>query len=80
MKELSELYINFLISSFGKIEMTKLSQILGDKYTHDSFTKKLLLNDEVETDKDLWKRVKPILRNYENEKDGSIGSGERNRK
>jgi len=42
--------------------MTKLSAILGGKYTHDVFTKKLLLNDEIETDKDLWKYVKPILR------------------
>jgi len=49
MKALSEIYINFLISSFGKIEMTKLSKIVGEKYTHDTFTKKLLLNDEIET-------------------------------
>ena len=33
----------FLISSFGKIEMTKLSEILGENYSHDMFTKKLLL-------------------------------------
>ena len=72
MKALSEYYINFLISSFGKIEMTKLSQILGDNYTHDIFTKKLLLNDEIETDKELWRQVKAILRNYENEKDGCL--------
>lgn len=32
MKELSELHINFLISLFRKIEMRKLSQILGNKY------------------------------------------------
>ena len=72
MKELSEIYINYLLSSFGKIEMTKLSEILGDKYTHDVFTKKLLLNDEIETDKYLWQYDKPILRNYENEKDGCL--------
>jgi len=72
MKILTEFYINFLISSFGKIEMTKLSQIMGEKYTHDIFTKKLLLNDEIETDKDLWRYVKPILRNYENEVDGCL--------
>ena len=72
MKNLSEIYINFLISSFGKIEMTKLSEILGEKYTHDEFTKKLLLNDEIETDKELWNEVKPILRKYENEEDGCL--------
>ena len=48
-------------------KMTKLSKILGDEYSHDRFTKKLLLNDEIETDKELWQSVKPILRKYVNE-------------
>jgi hypothetical protein len=72
MKPLSEIYISFLISSFGKIEMTKLSQVVGENYTHDTFTKKLLLDDEIETDKELWRSVKPILRKYENEVDGCL--------
>jgi hypothetical protein len=72
MKALSEIYINFAISSFEKIEMTKLSQILGKGNSHDIFTKNLLLNDEIETDKALWNHVKPILRHYENEKDGCL--------
>jgi hypothetical protein len=72
MNPLSEIYINFALSSFGKIEMTKLSKILGKGNSHDIFTKKLLLNDEIETDKGLWNQVKPILRDYENEKDGCL--------
>jgi len=72
MKALSEIYINFLLSSFEKIEMTKLSKILGKGNSHDIFTKNLLLNDEIETDKALWNHVKPILRDYENEKDGCL--------
>jgi hypothetical protein len=72
MKALSEIYINFALSSFEKIEMTKLSKILGKGNSHDIFTKNLLLNDEVETDKELWHHVKPILRDYENEKDGCL--------
>jgi len=72
METYIEIYINFILSSFGKIEMTKLSTILDGKYSHDVFTKNLLLNDEIETDKDLWKTVKPILRNYENEDDGCL--------
>jgi hypothetical protein len=72
MKALSEIYINFALSSFEKIEMTKLSKILGKGNSHDIFTKNLLLNDEVETDKELWNHVKPILREYENEKDGCL--------
>ncbi len=72
MEHLKEIYINFAISSFEKIEMTKLSKITGDGYSHDIFTKKLLLNDEIDTDKALWSEVKPFLRNYENEEDGCI--------
>ena len=72
MKKLSEIYKTFLISSFGKIEMTKLSQVVGENYTHDTFTKKLLLDDEIEIDKELWRSVKPILRKYENETDGCL--------
>ncbi len=37
--------------------------ILDGQYSHDVFTKNLLLNDEIETDKELWNHVKPILRN-----------------
>ena len=47
--------------------MKALSKILGKGNSHDIFTKKLLLNDEIETDKELWRHVKPILRDYENE-------------
>ena len=72
MESYAEIYINFVLSSFGKIEMTKLSTILNGQYSHDIFTKKLLLNDEIETDKALWNKVKPILREYENETDGCL--------
>ena len=34
--------MNFTLSSFGKIEMTKLSKLTGN--SHDIFTKQLLLN------------------------------------
>ncbi len=48
-----EIYINFILSSFKKIEMKKLSTILNGKYSYDIFTKNLLLNDKIETDKEL---------------------------
>jgi hypothetical protein len=70
MKELREYYQDFIISSFGKIEMTKLSKIT-DK-THDTFTKRLLLEKKLDDNKTLWKEVKPLLRDYENERDGCI--------
>jgi len=31
-----------------------------------------LLDDAIETDKELWNKVKPILRKYENEEDGCL--------
>lgn len=70
MSNLQEYYQNFMLSSFGKIEMTKLSQLTGS--SHDVFTKNLLLNDELDDDKKLWESIKPLLRNYENENSGCI--------
>ena len=70
MEELKNIYINFVISSFGKIEMTKLSKITAK--SHDIFTKSLLLDRTLDDDKILWKTIKPFLRNYENEDSGCI--------
>jgi len=70
MEKLKDIYINFTISSFGKIEMTKLSKITAK--SHDIFTKSLLLDRTLDDDKILWKRIKPFLRNYENEDSGCI--------
>ena len=68
MSILTQIYQNFLISSFGKIEMTKLEKISG--YSHDVFTKTLL--DDTYNEEKLWKSTKSLLRNYENEEDGCI--------
>lgn len=70
MQQLQDIYINFTISSFEKIEMTKLSKLTGK--SHDVFTKHLLLNSSLDDDKRLWKSVKPFLRDYENEDSGCI--------
>ena len=70
MCNLEEYYQDFMLSSFGKIEMTKLSQLTGK--SHDVFTKNLLLDDSLDDDTKLWQTIKPFLRNYENEKDGCI--------
>jgi len=69
MQKLQEIYVNFILSSFGKIEMTKLAKLTGS--SHDIFTKKLLLNNNL-YDKQLWKSIKPLLRDYENEDSGCI--------
>jgi len=70
MQQLQDMYINFTISSFEKIEMTKLSKLTGK--SHDIFTKHLLLNSSLDDDKRLWKSIKPFLREYENEDSGCI--------
>jgi len=59
------IYINFTLSSFGKIEMTKLSTLTGSSY--DVFTKHLLLNNKLNDDRKLWQSIKPFLRDYENQ-------------
>ena len=70
MQKLQDIYINFIISSFEKIEMTKLSKLTGK--SHDVFTKSLLLDNTLDDDKKLWKSIKPFLRDYENEESGCI--------
>jgi len=70
MQRLQEIYINFTISSFEKIEMTKLAKLTGS--SHDIFTKHLLLNNLLDDDRRLWKSIKPFLRTYENEDSGCI--------
>jgi len=70
MQQLQDIYINFTISSFEKIEMTKLSKLTGK--SHDIFTKHLLLNDSLDDEKKLWKSIKPFLRDYENKESGCL--------
>jgi len=70
MQQLQDMYIYFTISSFEKIEMTKLSKLTGK--SHDVFTKHLLLNSSLNDDRKLWKSIKPFLRDYENEDSGCI--------
>ena len=47
MSSLEEYYQNYLLGSFGKIEMTKLAKLTGK--SHDVFTKNLLLDNRLDT-------------------------------
>jgi len=73
MKKLIDIYVNFILSSFGKVEMTKLSKILDYTHSHDVFTK-LLLNyqNKFNIEKELWKQAKELIKEYENEENGCI--------
>jgi len=70
MEKLQNIYIDFALSSFGKIEMTKLSELTGT--SHDVFTKHLLLNSSLDDDRRVWGIIKPFLRDFENEDSGCI--------
>ena len=72
MSNLSSIYQDFLISSFGKIEATKFAKVLGKGFSHDRFTKQLLLDKDLDDDIKLWKNIKSLLRYYENENSGCI--------
>jgi len=72
MSNLFGIYQDFLISSTGKIEVTKIAKVLGKGFCHDRFTKQLLLNEDLDDDIKLWKNIKPFLRDYENESNGCL--------
>jgi len=72
MSNLSPTYQDFIISSFGKIEVTKFANVLGKGYSHDRFTKQLLLDDTLDDETNMWQTTKPFLRDFENEKSGCI--------
>jgi len=57
--QLLDLYSDYLIASFGQATATGLSRLVSD-LSHDQITR--FLNGEALTDQDLWKIVKPHLR------------------
>ncbi len=70
MSSLQEYYQDYALSSFGKMKMTKLAKLTGK--SHDIFTKNLLLDESLDDETKLWEKIKPFLRNYENEDNGCI--------
>ena len=61
--ETLELYIDYLISSFNATTATDLSRVLDGDISHDVITR--LLASPAQTAKDLWLRVKPLVREIE---------------
>jgi hypothetical protein len=62
-KSLLDLYTDYLISSFGQATATGLSQLLDGEISHDQVTR--FLASQPKTSADLWRVVKPILRQVE---------------
>ena len=60
-----DLYTDYLISQFGATTATGLSALLDGEISHDKVTR--FLSERRYTGKDLWLRVKPVIRRIENE-------------
>ncbi len=62
---LLDLYVDYLISSFGATTATGLSSLLDGEISHDKITR--LLASPPQTSMDLWFGVKPQVRQIESE-------------
>jgi hypothetical protein len=64
-KKLLELYSDYIISSFGQITATGLSRASSGMISHDKITR--FLSEKELDSKQLWKLVKPLVREKEQE-------------
>jgi|SRR5215213_746490 len=62
-KSLLDLYTDYLISSFGQTTATGLSRLLDGEVSHDQITR--FLASPEKTSAQLWRIVKPLLRQVE---------------
>ena len=58
-------YTDFLLCSFGQASATNLSRLTDGHISHDQVTR--FLSAEVQTSAALWRQVKPLVRQVENE-------------
>ena len=65
MKDKLDLYTDYLLSSFGQVSATGLSRLVGGELSHDSVSRFLSGNDF--TSKNLWQKVKPLVRKHQTE-------------
>ena len=62
---LLELYTDYLITSFGQTTATGLARLTDQAISHDQVTR--LLAAPKRTGADLWRKVKPLLREMESD-------------
>ena len=62
-KSLLDLYTDYLLCSFGPVTATGLAQLLEGAVSHDQVTR--LLASTPKTSADLWRQVKPLVRQVE---------------
>jgi hypothetical protein len=63
-KSMLDLYTDYLLSSFGPTTATGLSQLVNGDVSHDQVTR--FLASPAKTSGDLWRLVKPLIRQLEN--------------
>ena len=64
-RQFLDLYTDYLISSFGKVTATGLSELLDGELSHDQITSRL--RKCTGGSPELWHLVKPTIRKYESE-------------
>src|ERR1044072_9950948 len=63
-KSMLALYTDYLLSSFGPTTATGLSRLVAGEVSHDQVTR--FLASPAKTSADLWRLVKPLVRQIEN--------------
>lgn len=69
-KNLLELYSDYLLSSFSYTTVTGLSHMTGGAVSHDKVTRFLAAKEL--NSAELWRLVKPLVRELENEQEGVL--------
>ena len=65
MNNTLDLYTDYVLTAVKQVTATGLSELVDGAVSHDSITRFLSSRDH--TSKDLWKNVKPLVRQHENE-------------
>jgi hypothetical protein len=63
MEKILDLYTDFLQVTFRNASATGMSEVLDNSYSHDQITR--LLSNSDFSSKDLWKTVKPLVREHQ---------------
>jgi hypothetical protein len=64
-KELQDLYMDYLISSFRLTTAAEFSRLLKEEISHDQVTR--FLASTAKTSADLWRMTKPLVRQVESD-------------
>ena len=65
MSEEMDLYTDYLLSSFGQVTATGLSNLLDGAVSYDKITR--MLSGKDYSSQDLWRAVKPLVRLHKSE-------------